>query len=202
VRKSIFAAVPLAVLALAAPAAAHGGHATTYKAKLVAVEAASAGATASGAGVRGQARLVDGTRRDKVQLHVKGLAAGESYTWSVRSASGDADACSGEAVDAFEGGTLTARRHGNSGARARSDSFAAEDGASYAVVLTSADGTDVACGEFKTKSQRKAERRAAKKAHGKGGHEASGDDQQAGDDERSSDDGEDAGDDHPAGDDD
>jgi hypothetical protein len=205
-RKSIFAAVPLAVLVLAAPASAHGGNATTYKAKLVAVEAAPAGATASSAGVRGQAKLVDGKRRDKVQLHVKGLTAGESYTWSVRSASGDADACTGEAVDAFEYGTLTARRHGNSGARARSDSFAAEDGASYAVVLTSADGTDVACGEFKTKSQRKAERRAAKKAHGKGRHEASGDDEQGSDDKQSSDDeqsddGEDAGGDDPAGDD-
>ena len=40
-RKSIFAAVPFAVLALAAPAAAKGGHATTYKAKMVAAAEAT-----------------------------------------------------------------------------------------------------------------------------------------------------------------
>src|SRR5215212_6552848 len=42
-RKSIFVAVPLAVLALAAPAAAHSSkHATTYKANVVAVQAQAA----------------------------------------------------------------------------------------------------------------------------------------------------------------
>ena len=204
-RKTIFAAVPLAVLALAAPAAAHGGHATTYKANVVAVEAAPADATAArhgdsgAAGVRGQAKLVDGSRRDKVQLHVKGLQAGESYSWSVRSATGDGDACTGEAVDAFTYDALTARRHGHSKARSHSQSFTAEDGVSYAVVVTAADGTDVACGEFQSKAdrraakaKRKAERRAAKrKAHK---HESSGDDESADDDEP-------AGDDEAGGDD-
>src|SRR3954447_11209750 len=133
-RKSIFAAVPLAVLALAAPAAAHSSrHATTYKAKVVAVEAAP-GATAAkhgsrareAAGVRGEAKLVDGSRRDKVELHIKGLQAGAAYTWSVRSAGGDADACAGDAVDAFEYDALNARRRGHSRARSRSRTFSAE----------------------------------------------------------------------------
>ena len=202
-RRTIFAAVPLAVLALAAPAAAHGDrHATTYKANVVAVEAAPTDdATAArhghsgDAGIRGQAKLVDGSRRDKVQLHVKGLQAGESYTWSVRSATGEDDACAGEAVDAFTYDALTARRHGHSKARSRSTGFTAEDGTSYAVVVTDAAGADVACGEF---LQRKADRRAAKakrkaeRRADKRDHESSGDDE-SGDDE--SDSGDDSGDD-------
>jgi hypothetical protein len=197
VRRTIFAAVPLAVLALAAPAAAKGGHATTYKAKLQAVEAAAPADAAKHdtkareTGVRGQAKLVDG-RRDKVQLHVKGLEAGATYTWSVRSAADGEDACAGDAVDAFEYKDLVARRHGNSKARSRSLEFTAEDGTDYAVVVTDADGNDVACGEFLSKADRRAAKREAKKAHGKGEHGDQGDDDaQGAEDEQ----GDDAGDD-------
>ena len=223
-RRTIFAAVPLAVLALAAPAAAKGGHATAYKAKLVAVEAAPAataskhGATVRETGIRGHAELVDGKRRDKVQLQVKGLEAGATYTWSVRSATGADDACAGDAVDAFEYGDLTARRHGNSTARSRSRTFAAEDGTSYAVVVTDADGNDVACGAFLSKADRRAAKRNAK-AHGKDEHagdqqqgddsqgeDSQGDDEQGdepetGDDNSADDPAVEPGDDDPAGDD-
>jgi hypothetical protein len=191
VRRTIFAAVPLAVLALAAPAAAKGGHATTYKAKVQAVAAAAPataakhGAKARATGVRGQAKLVDG-RRDKVQFQVKGLEAGATYTWSVRSASGSDDACAGDAVDAFEYNDLTARRRGNSKARARSRTFAAEDGTSYAVVITDADGNDVACGAFLSKADRKAKRQAERKAKGKHAGDQQGDDSQ-GEDEQGDD---------------
>jgi hypothetical protein len=189
VRRTIFAAVPLAVLALAAPAAAKSGHATTYKAKLVAVEAAPAAtATKHGAkvretGIRGHAELVDGKRRDKVQLQVKGLEAGAAYTWSVRSATGEGDACAGEAVDAFQYGDMTARRKGNSRARSRSREFTAEDGTSYAVVVTDAEGVDVACGQFLSKADRRAAKKKAGKAHGKAKHDEQGDDDAQGDDD-------------------
>jgi hypothetical protein len=189
VRRTIFAAVPLAVLALAAPAAAKGSHATTYKAKVAAI---------GDAAVRGQAKLVDG-KRDKVQLHVKGLEPGAAYTWSVRSAAGDGDACSGEAVDAFEYGDLTARRHGNSKARSRSREFSAEDGTSYAVVVTDADGTDVACGELLSKADRRAAKREAKKAHGNGKHDEQGDDDAKSDDDAQDHDGPQGDDDAPGG---
>jgi hypothetical protein len=173
-RRTILVAVPLALLALAGPAAAHGKqHATTYKA-----------AVSGESGVRGQAKLVDGKRRDKVRLRVKGLAAGESYTWSIRAASADGDACAGETVAEFSYAGLTARRHGRDDAGSRSRTFAAEDGTSYAVVVTAADGTDVACGELATKAQRKAER---KKARGHDGNQATGADEQ-GDDQQGHDD--------------
>jgi hypothetical protein len=216
VRRTIFAAVPLAVLALAAPAAAKGGHATTYNAKVQAVAAAAPataakhGPKARATGVRGQAKLVDG-RRDKVQLQVKGLEAGATYTWSVRSASGSDDACAGDAVDAFEYNDLTARRRGNSKARARSRTFAAEDGTSYAVVITDAAGNDVACGAFLSKADRKAKRQAERKAKGKHAGDQQGDDSQGedeqGDDqstepETDDDNGADDGAEDPSGDDD
>jgi len=186
-RRTILVAVPLALLALAGPAAAHGNHhATTYKA-----------AVSGASGVRGQAKLVDGKRRDKVRLRVKGLAAGESYTWSIRAASGDGDACAGETVAEFSYTGLTARRYGRGDARSRSRSFAAEDGTSYAVVVTAADGTDVACGELATKGQRKAER---EKARGHDGSQASGDDEQGDDDQQGDEPDDDATDDSSADD--
>ena len=207
-RRSIFAAVPLAVLALAAPAAAHGSkHATTYKAKVVAVEAAPPATAAKhgkareAAGIRGEAKLVDGSRRDKVQLHIKGLQAGAAYSWSVRSATGDDDACAGEAVDAFEYDALNARRRGNSKARSRSRTFTADDGASYAVVVTDADGNDVACGEFLSKADRKAakaKQKAAKRKHESSGDDSASDDDEASDDDSADDDEDVSGDDDAA----
>ena len=167
--RTIFAAVPLAVLALAAPAAAEGGrHATTYKAELgpVAEGPVAAATRHEDEGVRGKAKLVDGPRRDKVQLHVRGLTARQSYSWSLREASGDAGACTGEAVDAFAYEPLDARRRGHARERARSRTFTAEEGTSYAVVVTAADGTDVACGEFASKRS-KPDRKAGKGKHGK-----------------------------------
>jgi hypothetical protein len=170
--------VPLAVLALAAPAAAEGGrHATTYKAKLAPVAAAPEATAAerdgdAAAGVRGKAELVDGPRRDRVQPHVGGLTAGAGYSWSVRQAAGEGDACTGEVVDAFSYDALDARRRGHGRERARSRDFAAEDGTSYAVVVTAADGTDVACGEFASRSSRrrsKAQRKADEHGGGKKG---------------------------------
>ena len=218
--KRIFTVVPLAVLAMAAPAAAEGDrHAKSYKAHLTPVVAAPVAEAAErdesgeekrggkrAEGVRGKAHLVDGPRRDKVELHVRGLTGGESYSWSVRQVAPVAEAagdetggedetdpeketgaedetdaeketgaehepaaeaeCGGEEVAAFSYEPLVARRHGHSKARARSKAFAAEEGATYVIVVTAADGTDVACGEFESKRSRKqakAERKAAKK---------------------------------------
>ena len=163
--------MPLAVLALAAPAAADGGgkHATTYRAELAPVVAGPVATPTrnedeAAKGVRGKAKLVDGPRRDMVRLHVRGLAPGSTYSWSVRQASGEDDACAGEAVDAFGPSSLNARRRGRVSDRARSRTFTAEDGARYAIVVTDDDGADVACGAFESKASRK----SAKGKSGKG----------------------------------
>jgi hypothetical protein len=176
-RKAIYAALPLALLALAAPAAAkdggngkHYGHKTRYRATLapVQVEAPAAEAARRGGrkddarghrrkrgddGVRGKAELVDGRKKDRVKVRVRGLEPGGDYTWEVRSASGDS-ACGGEAVDGFRYRELRIRRHGGGRSRGVSRSFTAEDGVSYALVVAGADG-DVACGEFERKGKRR-----------------------------------------------
>jgi len=81
-----------------------------------------------------------------VRLTVHGLVRGERYTWSLRAAADGEDACAGEAVDAFS--YHRALRRGRPHASARSRDFALATGTAYAVVVTGADGVDVACGTF------------------------------------------------------
>jgi hypothetical protein len=130
-------------LLFAAPAAAHeqhGKHAKTFKAHLEAAE--------DGSDARGRARLLDGRRRDKVSLHVKGLEPGATYLWEVREGT-----CEDEAATASEGWTyreLTARESGNANSKARSEDFSSRDG-DFSVAVTREDGTEVACGDFERK---------------------------------------------------
>ena len=167
-KKTLLAAVPLAMLALAAPAAAHGGkHPTTLKARF---------APSADFAVRGGASLVDGKRRDKVRVRVRGLEAGATYGWSLRKAPAGGDACTGSEVASFSYATLRTRRHG-AGGRARTKGFAAGDGA-YAVVIEDEQGEAVACLELKSEAQRRAEREDAQREQDEQGDDdgASGDD--------------------------
>lgn len=142
-KKTVLAALPLTLLALVVPAAAQA-RATTYRATVAPL---GASASAHGGGVRGKAKLRDGARKDRLTLSVRGLPRGERYTWSLRSAAAGEDACAGEAVAAF---AYRALRRGKSSSRARR--FAVKPGSAYAVVVTGADGRDVACGEFAAKA--------------------------------------------------
>jgi hypothetical protein len=83
---------------------------------------------------------------------------------------------------AFEYASFDGRRRGGGKVRARSREFAAEDGAVYAIVVTDAEGADVACGAFARKGK---------------GHEQS-DEAKGGDDDASAED--EPGDDDGAGD--
>ena len=200
-KKTILAAVPLALLALAAPAAAHGGkHATTLKAKF---------APSADSSVRGGASLVDGKRRDRFRLRVKGLEAGATYSWSLRQAAGGGDACTGETVASFSSTSLEARRKGATKVRSRAKGFAAAQGVSYAVVITDEAGEDVACAELRTKAQRKAAKRKGSKQQQTGGDdERSGEDKghfdedEQGDDDDQGEDEDDLGEDDSAADED
>jgi hypothetical protein len=183
-KKTILAAVPLALLALAVPSAAQAKRAVTYKAKL---------APSAESAVRGKAKLVDGKRRDKLQLRVKGLEAGATYGWALRKAPAGGDACGGEDVGAFSYAELKGRR---GKARSRARAFSGGSGA-YAVVVTDAAGQDVACLVLKSKAQRKAEREQAKPRHdGTDDDEAGLDDDELGDDS-SGDEDEDLAEDEP-----
>ena len=188
-KKTILAAVPLALLALAVPSAAQAKRAVTYKAKL---------APSAESAVRGKAQLVDGKRRDKVRLRVKGLGAGATYGWALRKAPAGGDACTGDEVGSFTYAALHGRRGGSAKARARGKAFAGGDGV-YAVVVTDAAGEDVACLALKSKAQRKAERKRAEQRQDAGDDDGSSlDDDELGDDDEQLDDGsEDLGDDEP-----
>ena len=189
-KKTILAAVLLAMLALASPAAAHGSkHPTTLKAKF----APSADST-----VRGDASLVDGKRRDRFRLRVKGLAAGATYTWTLRKTTGDGDACTGETVASFSYSSLQGRRKA-ARVRSRAKGFSAATGASYAVVIVDEAGEDVACAELLTKAQRKAQRRAAKRKAAEQ-IQTGGDDEQTGSDDEQGDDDDEQGDDEQSDD--
>jgi cobalamin biosynthesis protein CobT len=173
--KRIFVAVPLVLLAFAAPASAHGAkhrgghHATSLRAKL-----APSGA---GSAVAGRARLVDGKKRDKLALHVRGLDAGSTYTWELRSAAAGADACTGDAVDGFTLRGLRVHRHGHADAAGRSKGFSADAASSYAIVVLDADGNVVACAPLGAKGSHG----DAKAKHGD--DPAAGDDDQQGQDD-------------------
>jgi Cu/Zn superoxide dismutase len=122
-------------LLIAAPASAHEKHAKVSKAKLAATDAGDA---------RGRAQLVDGRRRDKVSLHMKGLEPGETYLWHVH----EGDSCAAGDAPPYPGWTyraLKARPSGNASAKGRSETFPAADGDFYVDVHLQ-DGTVIACG--------------------------------------------------------
>jgi hypothetical protein len=162
-----------ALLVLAAPAGAHKNHAKVSRAHLEATEAATAAGIPD---ARGHAQLVDGRKNNKVSLHMKGLAAGETYLWHVHQATGEGDPCAaGSTVGnptPYPGWTyraLTADESGNANSKGRSTAFPAADEDSegdYYVNVHLQDGTVVACGVLEPK------RHGAK--HGGGSDDRSG----------------------------
>ena len=147
-----------AVLLLAAPASAHEKRAKVSKAKLTATEAAT---TAGIPDARGRAHLVDGRKNDKVSLHMKGLAPGETYLWHVHQATGEGDPCAaGSTVGnptPYPGWTyreLTAGESGNANSKGRSTTFPVADEESegdFYVNVHLEDGTVIACGVLERK---------------------------------------------------
>jgi hypothetical protein len=166
-----------AALLLAAPASAGEKRAKVSKAHLEATEAATAAGIPD---ARGRAHLVDGRKRDKVSLHMKGLTPGATYLWHVHQATGEGDPCAaGSAVanpapyPGFEYRKLTARKSGNANSKGRSSTFpvAAEDtGGDYYVNVHLQDGTVVACGvlEPKRKAAGDDRKQQGKSGNGKG----------------------------------
>jgi hypothetical protein len=152
-----------AALLLAAPASANEKkHAKVSKAKLTATEAAT---TAGIPDVRGRAQLVDGRKRDKVSIHVKGLEPGETYLWHVHQATAEGDPCAaGSTVGnptPYPGWTyrdLTARPSGNANSKGTSTTFPAADEESegdFYVNVHLEDGTVIACGVLERKGHGK-----------------------------------------------
>jgi hypothetical protein len=179
--------VGAAMLLLAAPASAHKkSHAKVSKAHLESTEAATAAGIPD---ARGRAHLVDGRRKNKVSLHMKGLEPGETYLWHVHQATGEGDPCAEDSDVAnpapYPGWTyreLTARPSGVANSKGRSSDFPAdgEDGdGDYYVNVHLEDGTVVACGVLERKRSGHDGKRRGDDRHGhdrgKGrGHERHG----------------------------
>jgi hypothetical protein len=147
-------------LLIAAPASAHdknGKHGKVSRAHLEATEAATAAGIPD---ARGRAQLVDGRKKNKVSLHMKGLAPGETYLWHVHQAKAEGDPCTDSAVGnpapypGWEYRELTANESGNANSKGRSTAFPAEagdTGEDYYVNVHLEDGTVIACGVLERK---------------------------------------------------
>jgi hypothetical protein len=159
-------------LAFAGVATAHDDHqgskgAKVYRAKLVKTTAAD---TAQLPGVTGKAQLVDGKKRNKISVQVRGLTPGQTYAWHIHKAANATDDPCAPTAPVVTGtpygdwvyGALTANEAGNASAKGTSATFdsRADPGLFY-VDVHQADGTVIACGALKTK---------AKKSHGKHSH--------------------------------
>jgi hypothetical protein len=159
-------------LAFAGVATAHDDHhgakgAKVYRAKLVKTAAAD---TAQLPNVKGKAQLVDGKKRNKISIHVRGLTPGQTYGWHIhKPANATDDPCAPPApvVDGtpygdWVYGALTANEAGNASAKGTSATFDSRaDKGPFYVDVHLADGTVIACGVLKGKP---------KKSHGKHSH--------------------------------
>ena len=164
-----------AALLIAAPATAgHGKRAKVYKAQLEATAAATAAGIPD---ARGRAHLVDGRKRNKVTLHMKGLEPGETYVWHVHQAKAEGDPCAaGSTVGnpaPYPGWTyreLKARPSGNASSKGKSTTFPVaapgDTGQDPYVNVHLQDGTVVACGVLE---RRKHKHGGKDDGHGKDG---------------------------------
>jgi hypothetical protein len=159
-------------LAFAGVATAHSDHhdakgAKVYRANLVKTAAAD---TAQLPNVKGKAQLVDGKKRNKISIHVRGLKPGETYGWQIhKAANATDDPCAPTSpviVSAPYGdwayGALVANEAGNASAKGKSATFSSRtDTGPFYVEVHLADNTVIACGVLKAKP---------KKSHGKHSH--------------------------------
>jgi hypothetical protein len=172
-RLSGAAVATVAALALAGVAAADHAGARTYRATLAKTTAADAAQLPD---VHGKAQLVDGKKRNKISIHVRGLKPGETYPWHIHKAKNSTDdpcAPNSPAADPTPYGDwnyhadtrpLKANDAGVANAKGTSATFdSRNDPGPYYVNVHLPDGTVIACGVLKAK---------AKQAHAKSKHKA------------------------------
>jgi hypothetical protein len=160
-------------LSLAGVATAHDDHGTkakgakVYRATLVKTAASD---TAQLPNVAAKAQLVDGKKRNKISIHVRGLKPGDTYLWHIhkaKNATDDPCAPGSPAADPapygdWTYGPLVANEDGNASAKGKSATFDSRaDKGPFYVNVHLADGTVIACGVLKFKP---------KKSHGKHKH--------------------------------
>jgi hypothetical protein len=171
-RRTSAIVVTVGALAFAGVAAAHDDHhgakgAKVYRATLVRTTAAD---TAQLPDVKGKAQLVDGKKRNKISIHVRGLKPGVAYEWHIHKAANATDDPCAPTAPVVDGtpygdwlyGPLKANEAGNASAKGTSATFDSRaDTGPFYVDVHLADHTVIACGVLKSKP---------KKSHGKHSH--------------------------------
>ena len=157
-------------LAFAGVASAHGDHHGAKGAKVYRATFAT-----------GKAQLVDGKKRNKISIHVRGLTPGATYLWHVHKAASATDDPCNPSEPVIDGtpygdwvyGALTANAAGNASAKGRSATFDSRaDPGPFYVDVHLPDGTIVACGALSAKHKHgKKHREPRRDTEGKGqGH--------------------------------
>jgi hypothetical protein len=149
----LVALVAAALLAMTGVAVANHKGTKAYRATLAPV---AVGATTP----TGKSHLVDGKKKNIVNVHAKGLTAGTTYPWHVHElALGAPNPCvsgapQGPIVTAFNPyGELTGNEDGNGSARATSTSFNWDPAKQYYVnIHDPLTGAPIACGVLTRKA--------------------------------------------------
>ena len=122
----------------------------------------------------GKAQLVDGRKHDKLSVHLRHLAPGETYQVAVLQSAAE------HPCEDPSGGTpagtwtfkkpLTANPAGNVNGKAKSTDFESEPGTNYFVTVSTTGGDVIGCGELKGKKAKKAKKpKKGSKKQGKQG---------------------------------
>jgi hypothetical protein len=168
---AVCAVLSLAAVAPGALASGKGKHrAKVYRATLAPVVY---GADQAYSGIEGKAQMVDNKRRDKVSIHMRGLAPRTTYPWHVHVIANApkgtkpcaANAAQGPIVTDFTYRKLRTNKRGRASSKGSSRTFQARRADLYYIdVHDPATGAPIACGVLKTKKS------------GKGGHKGGRDD--------------------------
>jgi hypothetical protein len=157
-RPTIVAAVVslVAAVALVPGAIAHSNKRShVYRANIRPVPTGDYGRLAH---AHGHAQLVDG-KRNKLSIHIRGLAPGTTYAWHIHKATSDhpcnAPSATAPAVDGWTYKPLKANAAGNANSKAKSTTFNADPDADYYVDVHTADsGLVFLCGVLHTKKHK------------------------------------------------
>jgi hypothetical protein len=171
-RLSIVAAIAslVAAVALVPGAIAHSNNrAHVYRANLRPVPVGDYGLLAH---AHGHAQLVDGKKRNKLSIHVRGLAPGVTYAWHIHQAPAGVDkpcnapSATAPSVDGWTYKALKANAAGNGNSKAKSTTFNADPDATYYVDVHTPSGLAFLCGVLNTKKHKPHPPHPAK-GHGK-----------------------------------
>lgn len=147
-------------LAAASPAAVAKKPASKTKTVNYKTSLAVAGADGAYSAFSGRAKLQDHGRKDRLWVWLKGVQPGDVYTAKLYA--GTCDARGDEVTGWVVKNKINANSSGNASGRLESRTFKSVATSPYAVVVSTPEGVELACGTFKAKQKPKKAKRAPK----------------------------------------